>query len=81
MLYIANITIIVLIVSKKFIIIDDYSGFILESDASKKNQNNILDSLFCIPSVGSEHEEDLKVKLINESRIGLLLEFDQYSND
>ena len=45
---------------------------------STKIRNNIVGSLFCISSVRAEHADDSRVKLIVESKISLLLEFDQY---
>ena len=48
---------------------------------STKIRNNILESLFFIPGVSAEHEDDLRVKLIVESEIGLLLELYRYSSD
>ena len=48
----------------------------LESVFTKKLPSNIVQSLFCITGARDEHEDDSKVNIIVESKIGLLSEFD-----
>ena len=69
----SNITIIVRFISPIFIVITYYCVFVLESDSSTKMHSNIVESLFCIPGTSAEHKDYSRVKLIVESKIGLLL--------
>ena len=48
---------------------------------SQKLPRNIVESLSFIPVESAEHEENLRVKLIVESDIGLLLELDWSSSE
>ena len=55
-------------------------GFLCFNFLHHKIWNNIVESLFFIPSASAEHEEYYRAKLIVEREIGLLLEFDRYSS-
>ena len=48
---------------------------------STKIRNNIVDSLSCMLVESAEPQENSRVKMIVVNKIGLLLEFNQYSCD
>ena len=77
MLYVANITIMVGFISLIF----SYYLLLALMFYSKKIRNNTVQSLFCIPGASAERQDDSRVKLILESKIGLLLEFNRYSSE
>ena len=56
-------------------------GFSCFNFYSTKIRNNIVEKLFYISGVSSEHEYISRVKMIVKRNIGLLLEFNQYSSD
>ena len=47
--------------------------------SSTEIRNNTEQALFGIPDASTEHEKDLRVKPIVESKIGFLLEINRYS--
>ena len=53
-------------------------GFLCLIFYSTKIWNSFVESLVCIQGASAEPKDEYRVKLIVESAIGLLLEFDWY---
>ena len=58
-----------------------YWVYMIEPTYSKKIRNKEVETSFGIPCASTEPENDLRVKLIVDSNIGFLLEFNRYSSE
>ena len=68
-------------ISLIFIPINFYWASMIEFISSTKLRNNTIETPFGIPGDSTEHEIDLRVNPIVESKICFLLEIYQYSYD